>query len=178
MDSPVIETVDSPIIKKEGEGIETEIETEIYEEDSEFELILDITTHNVVQLEDVFQVVRNVVYNEIEYLLICDRLNEIYKEKNYETGEIPMIFKLTEQIYNRMVSIYTNNSKMTKFYNKEHRKYILTLEHQLYDKLSELRSNYEDVRSIIEVKNDCIVNDVKKESQKPKIMKKAARRNK
>ena len=158
MESPVIENVDSPAV-------------EIYTGESykhhELELILDVSNNNIKELTDVFNVVANVIYNEIEYIIICDRLNEIYT--NYKENEIFDIIQLTGILDNKMAKIYSNNSKIKKFYDDEHRIYILTLENDLFNKLSELKDNYEYLRSNIETKNDCIV----KPSKKPKIMKKA-----
>ena len=66
MDSPAIDKVDSPTIKKEEDVVKPILFDCC---DSEFQLILDVTNHNIEELEVVFQVVRNVIYNELEYIL-------------------------------------------------------------------------------------------------------------
>ena len=143
MDSPAIEKVDSPTIKKEEDVVKPILFDCC---DNEFQLILDVTNHNIEQLEDVFQVVRNVIYNELEYILICDRLNEIYKD--YKKGDIQKIFQLTNNLYKSLGTIYTNYLEIKMFHNKDHEEYITAIERKIYNKLNILRCNYSDLQSI------------------------------
>ena len=64
MQSPAVEKVDSPVIKKA-----------LFDD---LELVLDLSNSTIEDLDLITKCVEHVVFNENEYMIICNRLLDIY----------------------------------------------------------------------------------------------------
>ena len=130
-------------------------------------LMLDLSKANIKWLSEVFTIIKSVIYNEIEYLVGCDRLNELYI--NYDKKDIKSILTLTYDLYNKMISIY-NDYSCINCYIPEQELYINTVLDNINKRLFILKDNYDTLNSKINKNNNkkCIMNNEKK----PKIMRK------
>ena len=139
---------------------------------TELHLELDLNGKTIECLKNVFKEVINIIYNEIEYLKICERLNEIFISYEYQRSELKEILKLSKILYHKLEDIYNYNLKKI-INNEEKGRNIIELNNNIYNGLYYLKKNCEEA---IRMYNEPLMNITDKIDAPPKIMKKVKRR--